>query len=122
MNCRIYAGGNITEFSAKAKFSNSGVLYFGDHIFTDLADPMLQLGWSTAAVVPELAREIRLQNQLPYRQAVAWIEVLTSLIERNQGCGERDDECAALLREWATERRRMREMIKQMFNTQFGES
>jgi len=70
--------------------------------------------------VPELAREIRLQNQLPYRRAVGWIEMLTSLIERYQSYGERDEECSVLLREWATERRRMREMIKQMFNTQFG--
>uniref|UniRef100_A0A915CNW7 Uncharacterized protein n=1 Tax=Ditylenchus dipsaci TaxID=166011 RepID=A0A915CNW7_9BILA len=36
---KIYAGGNISEFAQKATFRKPGVLYFGDHIYSDLADP-----------------------------------------------------------------------------------
>ncbi|PIO69771.1 5' nucleotidase family protein [Teladorsagia circumcincta] len=64
---QIYSGGNIDELSARAGFKDKGVLYFGDHIYTDLADPILRLGWRTAAIVPELAREIRVQNGESYQ-------------------------------------------------------
>lgn len=46
------------------------MIYFGDHIYTDLAGPMLELGWHTAAIVPELAREIRTQNTDAFRWQV----------------------------------------------------
>ncbi|KIH59940.1 5' nucleotidase family protein [Ancylostoma duodenale] len=64
---QIYCGGNIDDLSHRAGFKGKGVLYFGDHIYTDLADPILRLGWRTAAIVPELAREIRIQNDDVYR-------------------------------------------------------
>lgn len=59
--------GNITCFSEKAQFDKQGVLYFGDHIYSDLEEPILKLRWHTAAIVPELAREIRSQDQTYWR-------------------------------------------------------
>ncbi|KAK0398645.1 hypothetical protein QR680_002689 [Steinernema hermaphroditum] len=117
---RIYSGGNITDFSKKARFKNDGVLYFGDHIYTDLADPMLQLGWHTAAIVPELAREIRAQNHEQFRVAITWLELLTSLIEAYQCAEPADDEGRAEFRKWILERRMLRQKTKAMFNPQFG--
>ena len=67
LNNGICVQGNIEDLSKNAGYDDKGVLYFGDHIYTDLADPMLRLGWHTAAVVPELAREIRTQNDQGYR-------------------------------------------------------
>ncbi|TMS38264.1 hypothetical protein L596_005029 [Steinernema carpocapsae] len=116
----IYAGGNITEFSKKAKFENSGVLYVGDHIYTDLADPMLQLGWHTAAIVPELAREIRAQNHEEFRTTVTWLEILTRLIESYQCFELADERAKGEFTNWILERRMLREKAKAMFNPHFG--
>lgn len=95
-------------------------MYFGDHIYTDLAGPMLELGWSTAAVVPELAREIRAQNSESYRVQVLWFETLTQLIEQHQKYGKDDISVEQTIREWAEERKSLSLALKCMFNAQFG--
>ncbi|CAJ0922868.1 unnamed protein product, partial [Mesorhabditis belari] len=117
---KVYAGGNIGEFASKASLTGKGVLYFGDHIYTDLADPMLRLGWHTAAIVPELAREIRAQNTDEYRRSIQWLETLTNLIANFQVDGRRNAECGQIINEWAEERRKLRENVKAIFNPRFG--
>ncbi|CAI4221842.1 unnamed protein product [Auanema sp. JU1783] len=116
----IYSNGNIKELSERAGFEGKGVLYFGDHIYTDLADPMLRLGWHTAAIVPELAREIRIQNSNEYRFEIIWLESLTQLIEKYQSFTREDPLCKEILQEWMKERCKIRENVKNMFNPQFG--
>lgn len=37
-----YLQGNIDDLSQRADFKGKGVLYCGDHIYTDLADPILR--------------------------------------------------------------------------------
>ncbi|CAD5219680.1 unnamed protein product [Bursaphelenchus okinawaensis] len=117
---KIYSGGNIREFCAKSSFQREGVMYFGDHIYSDLAEPMLQIGWRTAAIVPELAREIRTQNTDKYRLRVLWLETLSRLIEQHQKYGKHDVKAEEVIRGWAEERRRLRIDLKCMFNAQFG--
>ncbi|CAD5226772.1 unnamed protein product [Bursaphelenchus xylophilus] len=117
---KIYSGGNIREFSSKAFFKRRGVLYFGDHIYSDLAEPMLQLGWRTAAIVPELAREIRTQNTDGFRLKVLWLETLSQLIEQHQKYGKQEISAEKVIRGWAEERKRLRLELKCMFNAQFG--
>uniref|UniRef100_A0A914XWH5 5'-nucleotidase domain-containing protein 3 n=1 Tax=Panagrolaimus superbus TaxID=310955 RepID=A0A914XWH5_9BILA len=117
---QIYSGGNMKDFSEKAEFKSRGVLYFGDHIYTDLADPILQLGWHTAAIVPELAREIRVQNLDTYHYIIVWLETLTQLIETYQKYGDRDPLCCNVITEWIHERAKLRDNAKAMFNEQFG--
>uniref|UniRef100_A0A0N5AAG9 5'-nucleotidase domain-containing protein 3 n=1 Tax=Syphacia muris TaxID=451379 RepID=A0A0N5AAG9_9BILA len=117
---KVYAGGHIAELSKQAMFRNRQVLYFGDHIYTDLADPMLMLGWHTAAIVPELAREIRSQNDENYQRAVAWIEYLTMLIQKFYEYSETDVEIKTVIGEWLAERTEIRQRIKHVFNPQFG--
>uniref|UniRef100_A0A914XAW7 Zinc finger protein 593 homolog n=1 Tax=Plectus sambesii TaxID=2011161 RepID=A0A914XAW7_9BILA len=116
----IYAGGNMQELAEKAAFDGRGVLFFGDHIYTDLADPMLKLGWHTGAIVPELAREIRTQNMDNYRSLVCWLETLTSLIEKFQDAAQGDPAVERVLQEWIKERSLLRTETKNMFNPQFG--
>uniref|UniRef100_A0A0M3I4Q1 5'-nucleotidase domain-containing protein 3 n=2 Tax=Ascaris TaxID=6251 RepID=A0A0M3I4Q1_ASCLU len=117
---KIYAGGNIAALSEQGLFKGQRVLYFGDHIYSDLADPMLMLGWHTAAIVPELAREIRLQNDDDYRNAVIWLQYLTLLIEEYQKYAGTDNETRRLITDWFDERAVLREQVKVMFNPQFG--
>ncbi|CEF59777.1 HAD-superfamily hydrolase, subfamily IG,5'-nucleotidase and HAD-like domain-containing protein [Strongyloides ratti] len=103
-----------------ANFKTPNVLYFGDHMFSDLADPILQLGWRTAAIVPELAREIRLQNQDDYIRDILWIDALTEIYERYQYLKDQCDDCADILNQLEDERRQTRESAKKKFNPQFG--
>ncbi|VDP02263.1 unnamed protein product [Heligmosomoides polygyrus] len=117
---QIYSGGNIDDLSNRAGLKDKGVLYFGDHIYTDLADPILRLGWRTAAVVPELAREIRIQNDDSYRNTIQWLEMLTAIIEMMQPGSIEDSECAKLIDQWRTERSHFRDNAKALFNPQFG--
>lgn len=98
----------MTEFSRKAEFKSSGVLYFGDHIFSDLEDPMLKLGWHTAAIIPELAREIRAQNEDSYRYTIIWMETLTQLIEAYQKYCDLDEDCNRVIEDWILERKYLR--------------
>uniref|UniRef100_A0A7E4ZZ04 5'-nucleotidase domain-containing protein 3 n=1 Tax=Panagrellus redivivus TaxID=6233 RepID=A0A7E4ZZ04_PANRE len=117
---QVYSGGNMMEFLHKADLHGKGVLYFGDHIYSDLAEPILKLGWHTAAIVPELAREIRMQNTEEYRQAILLSENLTCLIQKYQRFAVYDKACAELINSWVEERRELREQAKSMFNPRFG--
>ena len=81
---------------------------------------MLRLGWHTAAIVPELAREIRVQNEELYRYTILWMETLTQLIETYQKYADIDFESRNIIEEWAKERKQLREKAKGMFNCQFG--
>lgn len=69
---------------------------------------MLKLGWHTAAIVPELAREIRTQNEDEYRETIIWLDALTRLIEKYQHLGRTDLESQRVINEWVLERRRLR--------------
>ncbi|KHJ79538.1 5' nucleotidase family protein, partial [Oesophagostomum dentatum] len=144
---QIYCRGNIEDLSTRAGFKGKGVLYFGDHIYTDLAEPILRLGWRTAAIVPELAREIRIQNDDLYRKNIQWLEMLTAIIEAYQSGVNQDPEAANIINGWRDERSRLRlfrsynsqilcksdrrlylgncsslvgENVKSLFNPQFG--
>lgn len=107
--------GNIASLSQQPLFHDKQVLYFGDHIYSDLADPMLMLGWHTAAIVPELAREIRLQNDVNYQKALGWANYLTLLLEKYGSCGENDTAVRDLVDHWSAER----EMLRQVFYLEY---
>ncbi|PIK36877.1 putative 5'-nucleotidase domain-containing protein 3 [Apostichopus japonicus] len=49
-----YLEGNVEQFTKLTGWDGSRVLYFGDHIYSDLADPSLQNGWRTGGIIPEL--------------------------------------------------------------------
>lgn len=69
---------------------------------------MLMLGWHTAAIVPEVAREIRYQNDEDYQKSINWIEYLTLLVEKYQKYSQSDPQIKALIREWLDERAEIR--------------
>ncbi|KAG7221107.1 hypothetical protein INR49_017548 [Caranx melampygus] len=59
---QIYKQGNLYEFLRLTGWRGSKVLYFGDHIYSDLADLTLKHGWRTGAIIPELRKEIKIMN------------------------------------------------------------
>ncbi|KAG8138246.1 putative 5'-nucleotidase domain-containing protein [Naja naja] len=115
---QIYKQGNLYEFLKLTGWRGSKVLYFGDHIYSDLADLTLKHGWRTGAIIPELRREIKIMNTEQYIQTMTWLQTLTGLLEHMQI--HKNPDCQIILNEWKKERKEMREMTRNFFNSQFG--
>lgn len=107
--------GNLFDFLRLTEWRGPRVLYFGDHLYSDLAvrgqgwaaagregalrrvlspalhpahqDLMLRHGWRTGAIIPELEREIRIINTEQYMHSLTWQQALTGLLERMQVWG-----------------------------------
>ncbi|XP_032996586.1 5'-nucleotidase domain-containing protein 2 isoform X2 [Lacerta agilis] len=115
---KIYKQGNLFDFLRLTGWRGSKVLYFGDHLYSDLADLMLRHGWRTGAIVPELETEIRIINTEQYMHSLTWQQALTGLLERMQMY--QDAESRQVLLEWMKERQEIRSLSKNLFNPQFG--
>ncbi|KAM4023076.1 5'-nucleotidase domain-containing protein 2 [Anomaloglossus baeobatrachus] len=115
---KIYKQGNLFDFLQLTGWRGSKVLYFGDHLYSDLADLMLRHGWRTGAIVPELENEIRIINTEQYMHSLTWQQALTGLLERMQTY--QDAESKQVLMEWMKERQELRSVTKNLFNPQFG--
>ncbi|GFU91653.1 5'-nucleotidase domain-containing protein 3 [Trichonephila clavipes] len=50
----VYMEGNLKELQRMTNWYGSSVLYFGDQIYSDLADLTLHHGWRTGAIIYEL--------------------------------------------------------------------
>ncbi|XP_072034317.1 5'-nucleotidase domain-containing protein 3-like [Amphiura filiformis] len=115
---KIYIEGNVQQFTKMTSWDPSQVLYFGDHVYSDLADPGLKNGWRTGGVIPELADEITICNSVPFKRAVTWLVALQDLIEKHQV--HNNAACQAVVQEWLNERQQLRVTTKTLFNPQFG--
>ncbi|XP_035283357.1 5'-nucleotidase domain-containing protein 3-like [Anguilla anguilla] len=115
---QIYKQGNLYEFLRLTGWRGSKVLYFGDHIYSDLADLTLKHGWRTGAIIPELRKEIKIMNTEEYVHTMTWLQSLTGLVEHMQV--HRDPASQAVVQEWIKEREEMRSRTKSIFNAQFG--
>ncbi|KAM9344307.1 5'-nucleotidase domain-containing protein 2 [Pholidichthys leucotaenia] len=115
---QIYKQGNLFDFLRLTGWRGSKVLYFGDHLYSDLADLMLRHGWRTAAIVPELEQETKVVSTDRFALSLTWMQALTGLMERLQT--HRDPESQQVFLEWQKEREELRAMTKNMFNPQFG--
>ena len=113
----IYLEGNHRDFTRMTGWSGSSVLYIGDHIYSDLADPSLKHGWRTAGIIKELATEIEIQNSVKYHQKLNWLMNLARIIKEGQYLegSERDK-----LEKWKEELSDIRISLKSLFNPQFG--
>uniref|UniRef100_A0A672JFU0 5'-nucleotidase domain-containing protein 2-like n=1 Tax=Salarias fasciatus TaxID=181472 RepID=A0A672JFU0_SALFA len=79
---QIYKQGNLYDFLRLTGWRGSKVLYFGDHLYSDLADLMLRHGWRTAAIVPELEHETKVVSTNRYALSLTWLQALTGLLEQ----------------------------------------
>ena len=99
------------------------VLYFGDHIFSDLIDPTVEKGWRTGAIIHELEAEIETRNTASYRHTLAWLLRIEQLIQKAQSYYSQHDidgSLESLVNEWSNERRNARHELRNVFNKSFG--
>ncbi|XP_023154476.3 5'-nucleotidase domain-containing protein 2 [Amphiprion ocellaris] len=115
---QIYKQGNLFDFLRLTHWRGSKVLYFGDHLYSDLADLMLRHGWRTGAIVPELENETKVVSTDKYALNLTWLQALTGLMERLQM--HRGTESKEVFQEWQREREELRVMTKNLFNPHFG--
>ncbi|KAF5904032.1 5'-nucleotidase domain-containing protein 3, partial [Clarias magur] len=99
---QIYKQGNLYEFLRLTGWRGSKVLYFGDHIYSDLADLTLKHGWRTGAIIPELRKEIKIMNTEEYVHTMTWLQSLTNLLEQMQV--HRDAASQSVIEHWIRER------------------
>ncbi|XP_042514976.1 5'-nucleotidase domain-containing protein DDB_G0275467 [Macadamia integrifolia] len=119
---QIYYHGCLKSFLQITKWHGPEVIYFGDHLFSDLRGPS-KAGWRTAAIIHELENEIQLQNEDSYRFQQAKFHIIEELLERFHatvsGC-PREKTYDKLLTELNEERQMARSAMKNMFNSSFG--
>ncbi|KAI9481094.1 MAG: HAD-superfamily hydrolase [Benjaminiella poitrasii] len=124
----IYQGGNMKDFERLTGWKGQSVLYFGDHVFSDLAEASIQHGWHTGAIIHELAKEIDIRNQPSYRHTLSWLLRLERLLNEAQTTkrghyvveDDGNNELETLIAEWREERKHVKTKLKTAFNDSFG--
>ncbi|PIA16702.1 HAD-superfamily hydrolase [Coemansia reversa NRRL 1564] len=127
---QVYSGGNLMSFTSITGYSDRNVMYFGDHIYSDLRDPSIQKGWFTGAIVSELKHELSVIQRSEYRQRVSYIQLLEKILKYSQqetrGAefmklpAKEKEKFRNLLDVGRAERRRTRWKLRDCFNTNFG--
>jgi hypothetical protein len=120
----IYYEGNLFEMIERTGWPSNRVLYFGDHIYGDLAQPFLKFGWRTGAIIHELEQEITILNLHEYQRNISWLLTLESLIEMlnlvEEDFTPRVRSVQEIRRDWLKERDNLRGCAKNYFNPYFG--
>ncbi|PIA37021.1 hypothetical protein AQUCO_03100046v1 [Aquilegia coerulea] len=118
----IYYHGCLKSFLEITKWNGPEVIYFGDHLFSDLRGPS-KAGWRTAAIIHELENEIQIQNKDSYRFHQAKFHIIQELLGKLHATAankQRGEACNLLLKELNEERQLARSTMKNMFNSSFG--
>ncbi|CAL0330401.1 unnamed protein product [Lupinus luteus] len=119
---KIYYHGCLKSFLQITKWKGPEVIYFGDHLFSDLRGPS-KAGWRTAAIIHELENEIQIQNGDSYRYEQAKFHIIQELLGKLHATTAnslRTAACTSLLEELNEERQNARNKMKMMFNRSFG--
>ncbi|GMH17833.1 hypothetical protein Nepgr_019674 [Nepenthes gracilis] len=119
---RTYYHGCLKSFLQITNWNGPEVIYFGDHLFSDLRGPS-KSGWHTAAIIYELEHEIQIQNKDSYRFEQAKFHIIQELLGKLHATvahSHKSEAYQSLLGELNIERQRARCAMKKMFNKSFG--
>lgn len=78
---KVYMEGTVFELLKMTGWASNRVIYFGDQIYSDLADITLNFGWRTGAIIAELEKEIDTLNSSEFREAVSALQALQQLVD-----------------------------------------
>ncbi|XP_015885556.2 uncharacterized protein LOC107420960 isoform X2 [Ziziphus jujuba] len=119
---KIYYHGCLKSFLQITKWNGPEVIYFGDHLFSDLRGPS-KAGWRTAAIIHELESEIHTQNEDAYRFEQAKFHIVQELLGKLHAIvpkNQQSEACKLLLEDLNEERQKARHRMRGMFNRFFG--
>jgi len=94
------------------------ILFFGDHLYADLADAILNAGWRTACIVPELAKEISTINSDTFRENVAKLIDLEERLDDSQKYNP--NSCKEEIEKMKLARTNTKNTLREVFNPNFG--
>lgn len=113
---KIYMEGTVSGLLKMTGWNSNRVIYFGDQIYSDLADITLDFGWRTGAIIAELEKEIETHNSPEFKEAVSALQALQQLVDE----GNENNLDEAILNQLIQQRDALRFEAKTLFNPQFG--
>jgi len=119
---KVYYEGSLTEFGRLTDWDQKSVLYFGDQINADLAEPSLRFGWRTAAIIPELEAEMDIYDSEEFRLKVKRLQEIEYEYDKLATyikSQEDQDRCTELLRERSVIKRALKAAFKSPFGSTF---
>lgn len=78
---KVYMEGTVLGLLKMTGWNSMRVIYFGDQIYSDLADITLNFGWRTGAIIAELEKEIETHNSAEFKEAVSALQALQQLVD-----------------------------------------
>jgi len=121
---RVLVGGCVERLAKLAGWANRNVLYFGDHLHSDLVEPRRTRGWYTGAIIRELEHEFLVQQSHEFRQLLNTMFQVEALLNDIQVDENVDDVNHTALHELldVLEKTRydLNAEIGDLFNTHFG--
>ena len=87
----------LRELARLTGWTGRQVLYVGDHLMADLAEPRRQAGWATAAIVRELEEELLIQTTEQYKDYHTRALAVSSMLRRLQSLDLPEEERDAAL-------------------------
>jgi HAD superfamily 5'-nucleotidase-like hydrolase len=123
---QVYYEGNLFELLQFTGWHNKKTLYFGDNLYSDLAEPFLKHGWRTGGIIRELKYEINTINGPRFQSTVAWLVSLERLLQELMLLNTNDLSVEAQIQKrsledaWFAERELLKKQAKVLYNPYFG--
>ena len=111
---RALVGGSVSEMMRLTKWKGKETMYWGDHVFADLAEPSRQAGWLTGAIVRELTHEVKVLHSEEYLNLAKEGKIIENEIIKPHSNSQKDFELLEMQRN-ANFRNK-----STMFNSNFG--
>ncbi|KAI6652293.1 5'-nucleotidase domain-containing protein 3 [Oopsacas minuta] len=115
----VYCQGNVTDLMKYSGWNGQEVIYIGDHMYSDLVDPVLKFGWRSGAIIPDLEREINRMNTKEYQMTLTTVLQLEQLIAKYTPLVNTTAEIQTV-DFWEIELANEFKNLKENFNKQFG--
>ena len=114
---QVYVQGGLSHFQHLTHWKSSNVVYFGDHIKSDIMEARALVNWRTGFILRELRDEVALQNSPRYRCTLSKLSLLERLLEDAQLCLKPE---LAVLVKWRLLRAQIRQALHCFLNPYFG--
>ncbi|XP_063679922.1 5'-nucleotidase domain-containing protein 3-like [Bolinopsis microptera] len=117
----VYCEGNVRDLHRLTGWQPCNILYFGDQMYADLAEPVLNQGWHTGAIIRELEKEIELLNSAEHQHNMFILKELNNLIREVQRFLP-DPTAVHYTDLWCIERKQVRAELRRLHISEFCSS
>ncbi len=114
----VYTEGCLKEFTRLTGINGRNVLYVGDHVMNDLAEPTQAAVWRTCAIIKEISREIKIMQSASFQRLLRRLMTVEALVSVGQAL--QDPESRQQAERLRRQRDRVRKELRASFNQNFG--